>query len=109
MEVAAMQSCLDKIGRPIQVGCYIAYGHALGRCAGLRIGLVLNIKEPSPEGTNSWEAKGWRITVIGIDDDWEHRPIEILSRKGTLQFPNRILVLDDVPEAYQTIFSNYKE
>lgn len=103
-----MPQPLDKIGRPIFVGDYIAYGHALGRCAGLRIGLVLNIKEPTPENTPSWEAKGWRITVIGIDDDWEYKPIELNARKGTLGYPNRILVLDTVPEAYKALFRSYK-
>lgn len=40
-----MKVFTDKLGHPITEGCLIAYGHALGRCAGLRIGKVLKIEE----------------------------------------------------------------
>jgi hypothetical protein len=97
----------DKLGRPFGAGDFIAYGHALGRCAGLRIGKVLAIKrfEPSPyNGPNAREPL-WRISVIGVDDDWSSRPPE-LCKKGTLQFPNRCLRLDpaDVPVGYHELY-----
>lgn len=88
--------CLDKIGRYLNVGDYIAYGHAMGRCAGIRIGKILNINsKPGVRDTS------WSICVIGIDDDWSMWE-PCLSHKATLQFPTRIIRLDrtDVPETY---------
>ena len=34
----------DILGREIKAGCIIVYGHALGRCAALKIGKVLKVK-----------------------------------------------------------------
>jgi hypothetical protein len=102
----------DKVGDEITVGCWIAYGHALGRCAGLRIGKVLAFKEWDnlrfDNSINTYEPKKYRITVIGIDDDWCSQEPHVNDRKGTLQFPNRTLVLSDsqVPELYKNLMSN---
>lgn len=98
----------DKVGREITVGAFIAYGHALGRCAALRVGRVLAIKAPA-EGCQEWHhyGGGWRITVIGISDDYRHRAPELNSRKGVLQFPSRMLVLDSVSETYRQMLENY--
>lgn len=81
----------DKLGQEITVGCYIVYGHQLGRSAMLKVGKVLAIRiVPKPEfGYDS----GYRITVVGIEDyDWEKDGPK-LSKKGTLQYPNRCIVL----------------
>ncbi len=91
----------DKVGQVITPGCYLAYGHALGRCAGLRIGKVLGLK--------SWEeARGertrrvYRLQVQGVDDDWSHRDPALTSRVGVLQYPERTLVLQpsQLPPVY---------
>jgi hypothetical protein len=96
----------DRLGRTIVAGCYIAYGHALGRCAGLRIGKVLAVKceEPIPNA-NYFRHPEWRITVMGVDDDWNHRAPELCKRKGTLMFPDRMVVLDfdKLPQVYQDL------
>lgn len=98
----------DKIGKEITIGCFIAYGHALGRSAGLRIGRVLAIKSPvEGDCDNQFYGGGWRITVIGIDDDWAHNAIRLNNRKGILQFPKRMLVLDQVPENYRILLESY--
>ena len=101
----------DKIGQPIEINDTIAYGHALGRCAGLRIGKVLKIKtiEKGEHSRTKEMLYEYRITVIGIDDDWSHREPELNSRKGTLQFPDRIIVLNPsvVPENYKVLLENY--
>lgn len=95
----------DKLGQPITVGCFIAYGHALGRCAGLRIGKVLSLKEASPE------AKPFRpdsrITIIGIADDFQDP--ELLSKASTLMFPDRVVVLPDqaIPPQYLDLLNSY--
>lgn len=87
----------DKIGQDITEGSIIAYGHALGRCAGLRIGKVLKIKVM---GNGPWESNHYqprylyRITVLGIDDDWLHNKPKLCTNKGCLQFPSRVIVLD---------------
>jgi hypothetical protein len=86
---------LDKSGNPIEVGTYIVYGHALGRCAGLRFGKVLGIKrkpKPSYREFHSLDSQ-WSITVIGYDDDSLMRRDKACDRAGTLGFPDRILVI----------------
>lgn len=102
----------DRLGRDITPGCYIAYGHALGRCAGLRIGKVLEVKEAKLQ---AWQSPrhpdadpDWRITVMGVDDDWNHRAPELCKRKGTLMFPDRMIVLDfdKLPATYQQLLEN---
>lgn len=107
-------SCpFDKLGQPVFVGSIIAYGHALGRCAGLRIGRVLDLTQkarfdwlgprdqPSP--------LQWQATVIGVDDDRDSRPPSLLDRTGTLFFPNRWIVLSDeqVPAAYRDLLAGF--
>lgn len=102
----------DKIGREITIDCFIAYGHALGRSAGLRIGRVLAIKEPEGGENNSdfkYCGGGWRITVIGVDDDWNWKEPKLNTRKGVLQFPCRMLVIsrEDMPERYRELMEGY--
>jgi hypothetical protein len=98
----------DKVNQEITIGSIVAYGHALGRCAGIRIGKVLDIK--TQEGRWVKEETEYRITVIGVDDDWNHKTPELCSRVGTLQFPNRMIVLDDtkVPASYKTLLDSYE-
>lgn len=96
----------DKLGKDIVVGSYIAYGHALGRCAGLRIGKVLAIKH-IPKSNPHYYGSEWRITVRGVDDDWSpHSPMELCKKNGTLQFPDRIVVLLNVPDVYVALLEN---
>lgn len=98
----------DKVGREITVGAFVAYGHALGRSSGLRIGRVLAIKPPAEDDRDAqFYGGGWRITVIGVDDDWMHRGPELNSRKGVLQFPKRMLVLDQLPEPHRSLLEGY--
>jgi hypothetical protein len=68
----------------IVVGSYIVYGHALGRCAGLKFGRVVKI-----DTYNDY----FRYWVIGVDDDWYPRNNAQLSKMGRLQFEDRIIVL----------------
>ena len=86
-----MDRCFDKLGQEIVVGSAIVYGHALGRCAGLRIGKVVapprKVKARYGNGTTFF------LTIMGIDDDWDSKTPRLLSKKSTLQFPNRTIVL----------------
>lgn len=104
-------SCpFDKLGQPVEVGSIIAYGHALGRCAGLRVGRVLELFPPPPDPKPySWGHAGWKAKVIGVDDDWSGRPPSLLDRTGTLMFPDRWIVLADeqVPAAYRNLLASY--
>jgi hypothetical protein len=78
---------IDKAGARVEVGDYIVYGHALGRCAGLRFGRVLKIEQ-----VTNWRSNNeWRIQVQGVDDDWDHKTTELCKSKGTLQFPSRTI------------------
>jgi hypothetical protein len=42
----------DKSGRELEPGDFIVYGHALGRCAGLRYGVVLEVRT-APMGASA--------------------------------------------------------
>jgi hypothetical protein len=100
----------DKLGKPIEPGCYIAYGHALGRCAGLRIGMVLAVKTIK-SGLARPGYSDVRITVIGVDDDWRDDPLMLNNRTGTLMFPDRVIVLSpkSIPAGYRKLFQQYKK
>lgn len=101
-----MTEPLDKLGRPIVVGSYIVYGHALGRSAGLRIGRVLAVHRNAPRdyGSAYDRAGAWRIRVQGVDDDWSHKAAE-LCKPGTLQFPERTIVVqpEQVPSVLRAL------
>jgi hypothetical protein len=92
-----MKPIYDKLGREIKPGDYIVYGHLLGRCAGLKVGKVVVIK-PVPKDQFGES----RITVMGVDDGWGDRKPRLDSKKGTLQFPDRILVVEksSLPKKY---------
>jgi len=104
---------VDKLGKPITIGCYVGYGHALGRCAGLRIGKVLDIEVKNPGPYR--ESDIINITVWGIDDDFAPRPEDdsenwsspamLCKTRGILQFPDRIIVLPEemVPKEYRVM------
>jgi hypothetical protein len=104
----------DKTNKEIHVNDYIVYGHALGRCAGLRIGKVLKIKEKESRWGQE-TIKSFSITVIGVDDDWvNYSPYtnsepKLCSHVGHLLYPNRIIVLDksNVPEKYIELLESY--
>jgi hypothetical protein len=110
MSIGAAKMPLDKIGQPIVVGSYIAYGHALGRCAGIRVGKVLAVKyKPAADYQGPGADGEWRITVIGVDDDWDFRGVHLCERKGTLQFPSRMIVLASelVPARFRELMDGY--
>lgn len=101
----------DKLGQPVFVGSIIAYGHALGRCAGLRIGRVLElVPPPADPKPYSWGHAGWKAKVIGVDDDWAGRPPALNDNPGTLMFPDRWIVLSDeqVPAAYRDLLAGFQ-
>ena len=102
----------DKVGQEITKGCFIAYGHALGRCAGLRIGRVESVNFSEEEGYD-WDSEHnivekiletVTVTVLGIDDDC--KPIKILEKKSTLFFPERMVVLNSIPKNYIELYEN---
>lgn len=88
----------DKCGVPLEGGDYIVYGHALGRCAGLRYGLVLEANDDS-------------IKIIGYNDDWPGSKYgdHLLSKPSRLVFPGRILRIysSQVPEHIQLALGEY--
>lgn len=98
---------IDKSGREVKVGDFVVYGHSLGRCAGLRFGKVLKIEiltRPSWHADQS-DNEEWRIRVKGIDDDWDKDiASSTAAREGTLQYPSRILAVNDIiPEDYKDL------
>lgn len=108
-----MAPILDKLGQEIIPGSLIVYGHALGRCAALRVGEVIKVVEVP---LTSWRDQFWRykpeyrITVRGVNDDmWdvEGHGLMLTRRLGTLMFPDRMVVLPDalVPAAYRALLA----
>lgn len=94
------ESFTDKIGQEVRVGDRIAYGHALGRCAGLRIGKVLGIVQV--RWSDMYDRKvDWSIRVQGIEDHYSWTREPRLCKPGTLQYPDRIVkITTPLPEAY---------
>ena len=99
---------LDLIGQPILVGSFISYGSLIGRAAGLQIGKVIAIKIVVPE--NSYDSR-YRITVQGIEFRTWRKPNWNVLRKGTLLFPNRIVVLDPakIPSEVLSLLDNAEQ
>jgi len=98
----------DKCGRVVQVGDLIVYGHALGRCAGLRYGKALRIVSRE----KGYESDGnSKLQVIGVDDDWGHRVPELLTRKSYLKFPARVLVVsrDQIPKQIFDLLDSFSD
>lgn len=98
----------DKAGRELNPGDLIVYGHNLGRCAGLRYGVIIKIYT----AIESWTDKGKvHARVRGVDDDWSggDRPA-LLSKDSTLQFGSRILKLteEQIPEKVLKLLSQVK-
>lgn len=97
----AMLEFKDKSGRLIREGDYIIYGHALGRCAGLRYGKVIGLKTREIEHYGRENEIKVKIQVQGVDDDWNHREAS-LCKKSYLEFSERILKIDEdqIPKKY---------
>lgn len=93
---------IDKAGQEVRVGDYIAYGHNLGRCAGLRFGKVHKITQKKAEAKYSFDSEMWSITVRGIEDDWSHQEAKPLERKSSLSFPERTIKINgSIPTKYK--------
>lgn len=85
----------DKCGKEVKPGDLIVYGHALGRCAGLKYGRVTAVKLTKSEYSDP-EVK---LTVQGVDDDWDQEKPS-LTKLGTLKFSKRVLKVseDQIPK-----------
>ncbi len=95
----------DKAGQKVVRGDYIVYGHNLGRCAGLRFGKVLDIYL----ARRTWGRveDSWRIVIRGVDDDWGSREPQLLAKKSFLQFPDRIMKVNELfPEKYRKLLKD---
>lgn len=78
----------DKAGHDLKPGDLIVYGHALGRCAALRYGMIISINKPKEDSYSNKDKL--HVRVRGVDDGWDGKP-ELLSKDSTLQFGDRIL------------------
>ena len=103
-EKIEVHSFIDKAGQEVKRGDYIVYGSLLGRCAALKFGKVVNIKV----GKNWRNEEQWAITVSSVDDmsyrhDWKPA---LCQKNGTLQFPDRIVKFDNIPQNYKDILDD---
>ncbi|HLN88604.1 MAG TPA: hypothetical protein VK253_00905 [Candidatus Binatia bacterium] len=101
-----MDKIYDKVGQEITAGSYIVYGHALGRCAALQLGKVLEVVvKPSEYRHYLHNGVEYRIKVRGAANYPDKQTCTPLSRAGVLQFPDRIIVLreDQVPDYVKAV------
>jgi hypothetical protein len=99
----------DKSGTEVLPGDIIIYGHNLGRCAGLRYGVVKEVKERQGYGDKKPIPV---LRVRGYNDDWSHKKGSLCQKDGSLAFPERVLgVIEDwVPFAiFKALQDHYKE
>lgn len=84
---------LDKSGRKLSAGDLIVYGHALGRCAALQYGKVLEIRWSKPK--YDFETAQPKVKVQGmyLPDNWDREDPPKLLKPSTLAFGSRILIL----------------
>lgn len=98
----------DKLGNEIKVGSIIVYGHNLGRCAGLRIGIIKEIKLNNDK---KWKEDMWKFKIRGIDDDWfyknpwDYSKLRLLQKDSYLTYVTRMIVLENVPIEYINILT----
>jgi len=84
----------DKCGQEIKAGCFVIYGHALGRCAALKFGKILKITLKGSRYPHRPDIPEHHFSVIGVDEDnWKNPITYSLSKKGTLQFSDRMVVI----------------
>lgn len=98
---------LDKLGRRIEVGSYVVYGHTKQSSGLLRIGKILKIvkKDKDHHGRQKWS-----FQVIGIDDDYEgFFGVRLNEKQGTLSYRDRIVVLDpeQLPTEYFQLLKDF--
>ena len=93
----------DIFGYEIKPGAFIAYGHAVGRGANLRIGRVRKVVEGTKrDGPRHMDHV---VVVRGVNQDWGQTP-KLNSLDGRVQHPHaRVLVLDRmaVPQLIQEL------
>ncbi|MBP9757241.1 MAG: hypothetical protein KBD06_01440 [Candidatus Pacebacteria bacterium] len=103
----------DKANVEVAPGDLIIYGHALGRCAGIRFGKVLALAEhPKSEwGSNHKTGdRDCKLRIIGVDDDWSHEEPKLLSKASVIAFGSRVLKLhpDQVPKLLADLLNTYE-
>ena len=99
-----VESFTDKAGQTVKRGDYIVYGSLLGRCAALKFGKVINIK--CGPGYYNNDSLLWSITVASIEHSWGTDQMEPCEKNGTLQFPNRIVKFDNLPQNYKNLLDS---
>jgi len=90
----------DIVGNEITVGAFIAYGVRSGNSGGLNIGVVRSM----PFINDRHRGEVHTIKVRGAEI-WRG-DVKLSSRDGTLLWGDRIIVLNDVPEQYKTLFTS---
>lgn len=88
-EYKEVEMFTDMLGRHVVVGDWIAYGYNLGRCAAIKLGIVLSIKEDS--SLKDYQGR-WKIRVRGCEKNYND--VWVATAPGTLSYPSRIIRVD---------------
>jgi hypothetical protein len=86
----------DKLGTEIKVNDYIVYAHNLGRSAALKFGRVIKLSEKPTIHYESLITE-YRIGVLGYEEQSWNKEQPYTLTKGTLQYPDRVVVLSTLP------------
>lgn len=93
------------LGQEIKPGDYIAYGQALGRCAAMNIGRVIEAGLKPLKRFEDDDKVEFRCKITALDYDWFHDTYTRSKTARTLQFAERIVVLhpDTVPASIKDV------
>lgn len=81
---------VDFLGREITSGSYIAYPFKECDSTKIRVGIVTDAFAFKSEWHDDPQ---FRITVLGLERNWDTEQLQPLKRKSTLMCPERTVVL----------------
>jgi hypothetical protein len=93
-----VESFTDKAGQVVKRGDCIAYGRIRLQSGDLNFGKVTNIKQ----GKDYYDRDVWAITIVALDQEYDCETRKysytVMEKKTSLQFPERIVKFDNLPE-----------
>lgn len=91
----------DKFGWVIGVGSFFLYPVTCGRSAFLRVGIVKDIQVTRKTYGDPEQV----VVVRGLNDTWDHKPVELLKTDGRIGCYGRGVVVqaESIPSAHRDL------